>query len=238
MEKIQTQTITTEMLENLPAPIQRYMNYTGVVGKAIPQSIELKYIGKFRQNAEQPWMPMVAKQRYTTDPASFEWQAKFQIMGIPLLRVTDRYENGKGSMLGKLAGFFTIFDAKDHESLDQGAMMRYLNEVMWFPTAYFSKKFTWQAIDDGSVQVTYTDFGMSISTRLFIDDEGKLTNFIGKRYRELNGEYFLDKWSTPITGYGEFNGLRLPKHGNGTWLLPEGDLTYIKLDLQELNYTY
>ena len=129
------------MLEKLPAPIQRYMNYTGVVGKEIPKSIELKYTGRFRQSTEQPWMRMIADQFYTTDPSSFVWQAKFKMMGIPLLGVTDRFENGKGSMLGKLAGIFTIFDVKDHEALDQGAMMRYLNEMMWFPAAYFNEKF-------------------------------------------------------------------------------------------------
>ena len=233
-----TKTITPEMLATLPAPIQRYMEYTGVVGKQIPTSVAVKYTGQFRQSLEQPWMPMVAEQRYTTDPASFEWQAKFKMMGIPILRVTDRYEQGKGSMRGKLAGIFTIFDAKDHKALDQGSMMRYLNEVMWFPTAYFSEKFAWQAIDDASAQITYTDFGRSISATLFIDAEGKLTNFIGERYRELNGEYTLDKWSTPITSYAEFNGLRLPGGGTGTWLLPEGELTYIELSLQELHYSF
>ena len=233
-----TKTITAEMLTDLPAPIQRYMGYTGVVGKQVPASVNVKYTGQFRQSTEQPWMPMVANQRYTIDPVSFEWQAKFKMMGIPILRVTDRYENGKGSMRGKLAGVFTIFDAKDDASLDQGAMMRYLNEVMWFPTAYFSEKFTWQAIDDDSAQVTYADFGMSLSATLYIDAEGKLINFIGERYRDLNGEYRLDKWSTPITSYGEFNGLRLPGGGKATWLLTEGDLTYIELSLQELNYSF
>ena len=228
-------TITQEMLLDLPAPIQRYLTYTGVVGMDWIEKVQLKYVGKFRTAADKPWMPMVAKQSYTTDPASFSWDAKFKVAGIPLLRVIDKYENGKGSMLGKLAGVFTIFDVRGDE-MDQGAMVRYLNEIMWFPTAFFSEKISWQAIDVQSAQVTYTDYGTSVSARLFIDEEGRLTNFVAERYREENGTYVLGTWSTPIDAYGEFNGLNLPIHGVAMWNLPKGDFPYIELTIKELLY--
>ena len=229
-------TITQETLLDLPAPIQRYLNYTGVVGMSWIENIRLKYTGKFRQAEDKLWMPMVAYESYTTDPASFSWNAKFKIAGIPLLRVTDKYENGKGSMLGKLAGVKTIFDVKESDELNQGAMMRYLNEIMWFPTAFFSEKISWQPIDNESVQVTYTDFGMSVSAQLLIDEIGQLTNFVAKRYRGINDEFSLDIWSTPITAYREFAGLQLPSQGSGVWNLPSGDLTYIILELKEIEY--
>ena len=224
------------MLENLPAPIQRYLSYTGVVGMQPIKNVQLKYSGKFRTAADKPWMSMVAKQHYNTDPASFVWKANFKIAGLPLLSVTDRYENGKGAMLGKLAGLVTLFNVSEGVELAQGSMMRYLNEVMWFPTAFFSEKITWQAIDDESAQVTYTDFGMSVSARLQIDAEGRLSNFIGERYREVQGSYRLDNWSTPIDAYGEFNGLKLPSHGVGMWSLPDGDFSYIELAIEEIIY--
>ena len=233
-----SKTITQEMLKNLPAPIQRYLIYTGVIGMPWIENVRLKYTGKFRQAKDKPWMPMVARETYTTDPASFSWDAKFKVAGIPLLRVRDKYKNGKGSMLGKLAGIKTIFDVKDSAELNQGAMMRYLNEVMWFPTAFFSDKISWEEIDDESAQVTYTDFGTSVSARLFIDDVGQLTNFVAERYRETNGEFSLDTWSTPITAYGEFKGLKLPIGGSGVWNLPSGDLTYIILELKEIEYDF
>ncbi len=230
-----SKTITQERLLDLPAPIQRYLVYTGVVGMPWIKKVRLKYVGKFRQAADKPWMSMSAVESYTTDPASFLWVAKFKVAGIPLLRVIDKYENGKGSMLGKLAGVKTIFDVKGDE-LDQGAMMRYLNEIMWFPTAYLSEKISWEEIDDNSAKVIFSDFGMSVSAQIFIDDMGQLTNFIGERYRETNGDFSLDTWSTPISAYGEFAGLKLPSHGSAEWNLPDGDLSYIQLELKEIEY--
>ena len=40
-------------------------------------------------------------------------------------------------------------------------------------------------------------------------------------------------WSTPITGYGEFEGLRLPVRGKAVWKLPDGDLEYIDVTVTE-----
>ena len=87
--------ITEEMTSDLPEPVQRYMQYTGVVGKPWTENVWLKQIGKFRQGLEKPWMPMLAEQIYTTSPAGFIWNAKFKLAGLPLLRATDRYEKGK-----------------------------------------------------------------------------------------------------------------------------------------------
>jgi hypothetical protein len=230
-----SKTITQEMLLDLPTPIQRYLVYTGVVGMPWIKNVRLKYTGKFRQAEDRPWMPMIAQESYTTDPASFSWDAKFKVAGIPILRVIDKYENGKGSMLGKLAGVKTIFNVKGDE-LDQGAMVRYLNEIMWFPTAFLSEKISWEELDDHSAQITFSDFGKSVSAQLFIDAVGQITNFTAQRYREIDGEFSLDSWSTPITGYREFNGLKLPLRGSALWHLPAGNLTYIELELKELEY--
>jgi hypothetical protein len=84
------------------------------------------------------------------------WEAKFKIAGLPLLRIRDQYELGKGHMFGKLAGIVTILDVKGDE-LDQGTMVRYLNEIMWFPTAYLGENIGWEEIDDYTAQATYTD---------------------------------------------------------------------------------
>jgi hypothetical protein len=40
--------ITTDMLENLPEPVKRYMAYSGVVGKPWIDTARLKQVGRFR----------------------------------------------------------------------------------------------------------------------------------------------------------------------------------------------
>jgi hypothetical protein len=225
------------MLERLPEPVQRYMVYTGVFGKPWIDTVTLKQRGRFRQGMDRPWMPMVAEERYTTDPPSLTWNARFKVAGLPLLRARDRYESGHGHMFGKLAGLFTVFDMRGEE-LDQGTMIRYLNEIMWFPTAFLGENVTWGEIDDHSAQVTFNDCGKSVSGRVIFDDVGKLTNFTAMRYREMGGEFSLDPWSTPITGYGQRAGLNLPIRGQAVWNLPSGDLPYAEMEITDVEYTF
>lgn len=227
--------ITADLLQDLPEPVQRYMTYTGVVGTPWVETVVLKQAGRFRQGLDKPWMPMAAEEKYTVNPPSFKWDARFKMAGLPLLRVQDVYESGQGAMRGKLAGLITLFDVRGEE-LDQGAMMRYLNEMMWFPTSLLGENISWQAVDDQSVDVTLTDCGKSATARLFFDEMGRLTNFTAMRYRGMGGDFSLDPWATPVSGYGQYAGLNLPVSGKAEWNLPTGDLVYIELEITALEY--
>ena len=149
--------VTVDMLKNLPEPAQRYLNYTGIVGKPWIDTARIKYEGIFRLGAEKPWMPIKAEQFYTTNLPGFHWKARFKMFGLWMVKGDDTYKAGHGHMFGKIAGLYTVFDARGPE-LDQGTMMRYLNEMMWFPTALLSDYVTWQAVDDHSFDVTFTDW--------------------------------------------------------------------------------
>ena len=188
------------------------MRFTGVLGKPWINSVVLKQVGKFRQGLNRPWMPMTAKQIYTISPPSFVWDARFKFMGLPLLRARDEYKSGRGRMHAKLAALITVFDVQG-EKLDQGAMVRYLSEMIWFPIAFLGENIKWRAVDSHSADVQLVDADKSVSGRLFFDDDGRPTNFTAKRYREIDGGFSLDAWSTPITGYGMRAGLHLPTQG-------------------------
>lgn len=231
------QLVTTDMLNGLPAPVQRYMAYTGVVGTPWIDTVRLKQVGKFRLGLDRPWMPLSAEEFYTTDPPSLIWNARFKVARLPILRAKDRYESGHGHMYGKLAGIFTVFDVTG-EKLDQATMIRYLNEIMWFPTAFLGENISWEEADDHSAQVTFSDRGKSVSARMFFDEAGRLTNFTTLRYREIDGEFSLDPWSTPILDYGERAGLNLPTRGQAVWNLESGDLTYADLEISDVEFNF
>jgi hypothetical protein len=229
------QFVTEAMLADLPDPVRRYLTYTGVVGQPWINTVHLHYRGVFRLGADKPWMPMWADQVYTTNPPGLQWQAQFKLFGLPLMFGQDTYKDGQGHMFGKLAGLITVFDASDDKLL-QGTMLRYLQEITWFPVAFLSDYITWTAIDDHAAEVTYTQHGQSVSARMYFDDTGRLLSFVAERYREQQGAYSLDTWAAPVTEYAEMAGLRLPVGGWGVWQLADGDLPYVKIRLTALAY--
>jgi len=223
------------MLTDLPEPARRYLEYTGVVGQPWIDTVRVRYEGVFRMAADKPWMPIKAEQAYTTDPPGFHWTARLKMFGLWMVSGSDTYKAGRGHMFGKVAGLFTIFDARGDE-LDQGTMMRYLNEMTWFPVALLSDYVTWKAVDDHSFDATFTDHGKSVSARFFVDQAGRLNNFVTKRYRESNGTYTLDTWTTPMMEHGRLAGLNLPVRGQAVWKLPGGDLPYADFTLTSVEY--
>ena len=230
------QVVTPEMLEGLPAPVQRYLRYSGVVGKPMVTTVRLRQRGRIRQDEQSPWMPFEAEEYYTVSPPAFIWQAGARVAGLPLMRIRDSYVDGAGRMLITAGGLVTVGDMQGAE-MDQGSMMRYLNEMMWFPAAFLSDYITWEPIDEHSARVIMTDHGRRISAVMTFDEEGRMTNFTGERYRDRgDGTSEPVLWSTPVREYGTFAGVRVPVGGNGVWHLESGDLTYIQIEIVEVAY--
>lgn len=229
--------ITEDLLAELPAPVQRYMRWTGLIGRPWLDSALISQTGRFRLSADRDWMPMTAEQTFTTRPPGFQWNARFKMFGLPLLSARDTYREGQGHMFGKMAGLITVFDDKT-EKLTLGAMTRYLSELIWLPAAYLHPFITWEAVDEQTAEVHFTDAGRTVSGTMHFDDEGRPLTFRSDRYYEKDGDYELVPWSTPTTSYGVRDGLNIPVQGKAMWHLPSGDLPYVEVSIPSVIYTW
>jgi hypothetical protein len=227
--------ISEAKLDGLPAPVRRYLRYAGVVGRPIPRTVRLEQAGTIRRTATEPSRPLEAVQYYSIDPPGFIWIATMRQNGVPLVRGRDRYADGRGRMQIKLGSLIDLVDARG-EALDQGALVRYLSEMIWFPAAFLESNVHFDPIDDHNARVTISDRGRSVTGTLTIDDEGKLTSFSAQRYMVKDGGSTLETWLTPVTRYGEFEGLRLPVGAKAVWKLAGGDVEYIDLVITRLEY--
>ncbi len=228
-----SKTIRESDILHLPEPVQRYARYTGLIGMEPVQTCRLTYTATFRLGEGKPWMPMTATQVYTVNPPTFLWQARFKLFGLPVMFGTDSYKKGQGHMKGTLLKLIPLFDERG-DAMNQGSMMRYFNEMMWFPTALFSERVSWQAVDSHQADATFTDHERDLSARFVFDDAGRLLNFIAERYRADSND--TATWSTPIQGYGQRAGLNLPTAGAGVWNLPDDDFDYIRLSIDTVEY--
>jgi hypothetical protein len=226
--------VTEQMLADLPEPVRRYLRYTGVVGKPSPGTIRLRQKGKMRLGPGQPWVPLDAEEHYSVQPPGFVWAGTARLGPLPVARARDMYAGGEGRLLVKVASLWPVVDASGAQ-MNQGEMMRYLNEMVWFPAAFLADNISFQAVDDSSAHVTLTDQGQTATGTLVFDNQGRLTDFVAQRYRTPDASS-PQTWSTPITGYGEFEGLRLPARGKAAFKLPGGDFEYIEVTVTGLRY--
>lgn len=227
--------VTEDDIADLPEPVQRWLRHSNVVGREKVRTVRLKQKGFFRQGPGQPWMPFTAEQYYTTDPPAFLWHAMVMYAGLPIIDVKDRLQCGHGNIRIKLGALITLANAKAPE-LDQGVLLRYLDEIMWFPSAAISPYINWSPIDANSAEATISYGDVSASAVFHFDDDGNFVDLTADRYRTVGKEFSLDKWSTPTTEQGEFHGVRIPIKGVGVWNLLEGDLAYVRLEITEIEY--
>lgn len=232
---IKPQVVTEEDIKGLPEPVQRYLRYTGVIGKEKIKAVRLRQRGYIRQKPDQSWMPFEAEQYYTTDPPAFVWTASLKAFPLLSIKARDMYYEGKGNIYIKLPPFITIADARGDE-INQGTLLRYLNEIMSFPTAYLDDYVRRERINASSAKAIMSYQGITVSAILYFNEKGEMIGFVAERYMTVDEEYALETWSTPIREYREINGIRVPTRGEGVWKLSSGDFSYIRLEITEIEY--
>ena len=223
--------VSEAMLDGLPEPVQRYLRYTGIVGKPYVRRIHLRQKGRMLLSSGTPWIPLEAQQWYSVRPPGFVWYGILHVGPIAIVRARDMYRTGSGHMLIKAASVITVADVKGKE-IDQGEMVRYLSEMIWFPSALLEDNVSFEAVDARSARVILTHGGRTATGTLFFDAEGRLTEFAARRYAGTN----LETWSVFIAAYGQFEGLNLPVRGKAVWKLAKGDQEYIDVTITELHY--
>lgn len=100
-------------------------------------------------------------------------------------------------MLIKFMSLITVADAKGPK-IDQGTLVRYLAEMVWFPTAALNDYVEWEEIDANSARVTMSYNGVTVSGTFTFNDKGEVLNFTTERYKETEGEYTLETWSIDL----------------------------------------
>ncbi|MEA3296236.1 MAG: DUF6544 family protein, partial [candidate division Zixibacteria bacterium] len=134
--------VNSEDLEKLPAPVRRWLEGSGVVGKQVIRTVRLKQRGQMRNSQGKGSMPATAHQYFRVDEPKFIWRVCVRMMHILPIAGRDSYSDGQGRMLIKVASLIPVVDADD-EKIDQGALLRFLGEIVWFPTAALRPYIHW-----------------------------------------------------------------------------------------------
>lgn len=228
-----TPTMLTEaMIAPLPAPLQRWLRWSGVVGKPLPTTVRLRQEGTLRL-ATFGWVPFTAEEYYSTQPPAFLWTADVALAPGISVRGTDHYIAGHGALDIRLLGAIPLA-SDDGPEMDEGALLRYLNEILWFPAAAVSPYISFDPVDDNSARATMTWNGVSGTAVFTFDQMGRPVTMTANRFDRDLGQ--VVRWATPLHDYGEFDGIRVPIAGEAIYTRPTGDYAYIRLQIIEVDY--
>lgn len=221
---------------DVPAPVQRYVEAIGIEAQPVIRSVRLKQRGQMRTSPEGAWIPIQAEQYITVEPPGFVWLAKTRAMGVLPMWVRDRFIDGHGEMWIRPLGLVTLGRSAGPE-IDQGTMLRYLAEMAWFPTALLpSERLQWEAIDEWSARAIFTLGDQSVEAAFEFGPSGLIQRVEAQRYYDAGDRYDLKRWSGMHTDYREVDGVRIPTGAELTWHLDDGDFTWLKLEIVDIQF--
>lgn len=229
--------LRAEELEPLPAPVRRWLEAAGVVGRRRARTGRLVQAGKLRLRRGGAWLEARAEQYFDLEHAAFTWIVKTELAGAVPVVGRDRCVEGRGNMLIKLLGLVTVANASGPR-IDEGTLLRLLGELVWFPSAALAPWVSWEAIDESRARATLTAGGTSVSAELCFDASGRFEKLRAQRwYSPAGRDGSLEPWEVTARAWKRFDGIEIPSQGDVVWKLGDGDLdTYRwRIELLELD---
>jgi hypothetical protein len=232
-KNIKTDLLTEKDLQHLPAPVQKYLRYVGVLNKPKVKNVRVLFEGEMR-GKEKDWFAFTSQQYNFYDEPERLFFMKAKVNGLPTAGY-HAYKNGGARMDVKVLSLIPVVQISGEEMF-KGESVTVLNEMcLLAPATLIDQRLTWEPINDTSAKVIFTHKGISVSATLYFNEEGQLINFISDdRYEVTEQKNY--RFSTPVREYKNFNGYLLPAYGEAVWHYPDGEFVYGKFYLQEVSY--
>jgi hypothetical protein len=232
----QTKIIDQNMIAGLPAPVQKWLQASGVIGHEMAHTIRLKQVGRMCTKQGGKWVDFSAEQYFNTLQSDFIWHANVEMMPLLFMQGVDQFHNGQGDMQIKLLGIKSVASAKGTAEVNQATLVRYLSEICWFPSAALYSNIQWEQTGPSSARANIEVSGTKASGEFFFDDSGMIRSFEAMRYGEFDGKSSLEKWVVNMMHTAVFHGIRIPDQSTVTWKLPAGDFTWLDLRITTIEY--
>lgn len=222
---------------HLPACVQKYLDYTGAIGKSNPQNVCIEFDAEmYRKPGDKPMKSHSIQYNFYGNYSRL-FLMKASKMGIPF-RALHIYKNEQASFQVKVAELFKVVDMTGEE-LTTAETVTLLNDMCIFaPGCLVDKRLAWSEIDSLSTKVTLTNGKYIVSAILYFNELGELINFMSDDRSALQDDGTVKKfrWTTPVSNYKEFEGRKIPTEGKTIWHYPEGEFTYGVFTLKSIRY--
>ena len=229
-------TFAHHMTTSLPPPVARYLEFAVDQGRPLVHRARLSQSGTFAL-APAAWKRFTAVEYFTVHPPAFVWDAQIHMNRLLSVRVRDSYLGGIGAMHAAVAGVVPIVDQTGTPEIGAAALLRYLAEAVWLPTALLPcEGVSWTSIDDARARATISDGGVSVSMDVTFGSAGEIVSIRAMRHRDANGVAVLTPWVGRFGEYEHRDGLMVPRAAEVEWVLADGPSPYWRGHMVEASY--
>lgn len=221
----------------VPEIVWKYFKMSRLFGKRKINRVTIEYKGHFKNREEDPWKKFESVQHYTMKPYAYIWNRTFYFMKFPIAKIYEEFGNSLGTIYYK---FFCLFKNFEYSGrvVNEAAVLKYLSDMLWYPTAFADPDVTWEAVDKNAARAIITKGNIKRSGIFYFNEKGYPTNFVSNRYKYRGRTKGTYEWSVPTKGHVEYDGFVVPRYGRVVWHLPEGDFCYMEFEVTNIKYEY
>ncbi len=231
--KIEKTLLTEKDIEHLPPPVQRYLKYAGVINKEKVNNVKIVFDVEMREKGKDWFKATSVQYNFFDEPTRlFYMKAKMFGMTVPGYH---RYVEAKATMDIRLFGLFPIIK-QSGDIMNKTETVTLFNDMcLMVPATLIDKRIQWEPIDSLTTKATFTNRGISISAILYFNETGQLINFTSDDRTSIS-DMKQYRFSTPVAGYKNINGINVMSGGEAIWYYPDGKFTYGKFNLKSIQY--
>ena len=190
--------LTEEDLRPLPAPLQRYLRYVGVVSKPKVKNMRVVFEGQMRSKGKN-FFPFTSVQYNFFDEPTRLFFMKGKMFGATVPGY-HKYARGTATMDIRLFGLYSIVK-QSGEILDKTETVTLFNDMcLMAPATLIDKRIQWEEIDGTRTKATFTNRGITITAILFFNEQGQLVDFVSEDRTEIN-DMKRYPFYTPVSDY-------------------------------------
>ena len=220
---------TADLPSDLPEPVRRHFRAT--LGAQVPRIGSAVVWGRAEFKVGRLWTPMRFKGNYVPG-REFRRDMEITWFGLPILRGSDAYLGGKGSL--EITGLLNM--SSRGENFDQGQ-----NLAMWAEAPFttpsvlvLDPRVRWEPIDAHTARLI-VPFGEQEETlRVEFDPEtGLMRSVSGMRYRDH--EKTKTPWRGEFSEWRTLHGIKVPHRNVAIWADEGGPYGIFRIEGTEYN---
>ncbi len=228
--------LTLEDLAGMPAPIRRYVERSGAIGRPRPQNMRVAFdANMYRRPGQAPMRATSIQYTFFDRPARI-FLMKARMFGLPV-RALHVYRREQATFTVRVASLANIVDLRGDE-ISAAETVTVLNDLcLMAPGALVDPRLTWAPVDDRTAAVTFTNGTHRVGATLVLNDRDELVDFWSDdRPESSSGRFVPLRWSTPVDEYRDVGGLHLIHRGSTVYARPDGPFTYGTFTLRSIEY--
>jgi hypothetical protein len=228
--------VTEADLASLPPSIQIYLRRAGVLNRPRVRNFRALFSAEMRSAPDAPWMQARAEQYEFFAPTSRFFFMRASRGGVPFV-VFHRYADGAATMEVRIAGLIPVATLSGAQMTRSETVTLFNDICLLAPAALLDVPVTWVELGNHRVQGTFANAGFTVSAVLTFDENGDLVDFRSEDRSMAEGNSMRRlAWTTPVSEYGDFDGLRLAKRAEARFTDGGRTWAYGRFVLEEIAY--